>query len=188
MEELIREGMLLIHVWDGAGWQPAGFVWEVGPAINKRIVVEVPVPANGGNTFKVKLGCPPGTWLVYSVQADFSVNPAPAVTELPVTKAVNHKGEDIRQLLEASDRVYYLMPEKNDYADIEFTAIPTVPDHERSFIVKTGGYYKMNVPAEGEPQVEALRQLNLPGGYSRFALRLLNEEMSIGEKAGRIPN
>lgn len=185
MEELIREGMLLIHVWNGNDWQPAGFVWEVGPVISKRVVVEIPVLERDADILRLKLECPPGTWMLNSIQADFSNNPPPVVTELSAAKALNHHGEDIRELLVGSDRLYYTMPKQNDYADIEFAAIPRVPNLERSFIVKTEGYYKLNIPAEGDPQAETIRQLRLPGGYSRFALRLLNKDMSAWIAGGR---
>ena len=189
MRMMVREGLLRVYVWDDAQslWRPAGHVWEIGTALAKDVVVDLDLIGLHSNTLKVKLECPPGAWIVNSAQLDFSYSTVPQMDQtLMPQKAVDQNGRDLLPLLQKADNRYYEMPATLDEAWLEFSAPPLKSGMERSFIVKSGGYYTIHMPADTPPQMERLRTLlKEPGAFTRFALESLYRE--TGEATKNLP-
>ena len=177
---MIRETALRIHLWDGVQWRPAGHIWEVGTAIAKDVVTEIDLTGIPGNILKIKLETTPGMWMVNSVQADFSYYTIPTnARPLPVQKATDQNGRDVKPLLQKADNRYYEMNQTGDAVELEFIALPPVSGKERSFILQGSGYYTVVMEPKGTPRLaEAQELIEKPGAFARFAISNLNREMS----------
>jgi hypothetical protein len=92
-------------------------------------------------------------------------------TELSTVKAVDQAGRDVRQVLEADDDLYLVMPKIGDFAQIAFTVPPLRAGRARTFILKAKGYYDVHLDGQGEPQTEALAKMNEPGQSIRLAMK-----------------
>jgi hypothetical protein len=102
------------------------------------------------------------------------------VLEIAPVSAVNQQGNDMRDLLEAGDDVFYKMPAKGDRAELVFIAPPPAAGLSRTVLLKATGYYELHLDAKGEPRRDILdRCFNEPG----FALRYALEEAE--KKAGK---
>ena len=174
-ESMVREGMLLISVWDGNQWQDAGFVWEVGANAFRDQVVQLDISKIPGQILRVKLESTPGLWMVNSVQADYSVDQEVEVTELSPSRSIDRQGKDVSTLLEETDDRYYTMI-TGDWAELVFSCPPRNPDLQYSYIFKSTGYYLSNVPPGTQRQSQlAARLISEPGYFSQYSLRLLNQ-------------
>ncbi len=176
---MIREAMLRVYVWDGTKWRPAGHIWEVGAGIAKDVAHVIDLEDIPGDMLKIKLESTPGMWMVNSVQVDFSYYNIPTTMQsIPVSKAVDQKGQDVSLMLQKADNRYYEMPSAGDVVELEFTApAPPPAGMDRSFILQGSGYYIVNMKAEGAPRMAELRQIvEEPGAFSRFSLLSLHAE------------
>lgn len=185
---MIREGMLKVSVWGNFGWRPAGHIWSVGSSVAKDIVLELNLDGIQGDKLRLKLEGPPGVCMLNSARVDFSFFHVPlGVQELDLYQASDQNGSDISLALLKADDLYYSMPTARDEAFLEFKAPPKKPGTHRSFMLKSGGYYTIHMPAEGEPQPERMQEmLTVPGAFTRYGLSLLYEQMSEVAQPGRI--
>jgi len=177
---MIREGMLKVYLWENGDWRSVGHVWEVGSALPKDIVFPLDLLGTHTNTLKIKLECPPGMWLLNSVQVDYSFYNLPIrAEELTPRVAADQMGRDVLPELAFADNQYHPMPTTRDVVSLEFDVPARQRGMERTYMFKSGGYYTIHTPAEGEPQPELMqRMLREPGAFTRFALEALYREMA----------
>ncbi|MBK9335542.1 MAG: hypothetical protein IPM98_02695 [Lewinellaceae bacterium] len=177
VDAMIREGMIKVYVWNEQEmtWRYMGHVWEVGSALPKDIVVELDLLGTHSNTLKVKLECPPGIWMLNSVQIDYSFYNLPnRMEEIAARSAVDQNRHDVLPELSRADNQYHVMPTTRDVVDLEFVVPARKPGMERTYIFHSGGYYTVHTPAEGVPQPERMqRMLRESGAFTRFALESL---------------
>jgi hypothetical protein len=177
-EIMIREGMLLIQLWNGSSWQTIDYVWEVGPSVAKEQVVELNLKNYTEHSLRIRLESTVGFWMIDCVEADYSEDVPITITELTATHANDHLGNDLLNLLKNTDENYYAQPTKQDWAVIEFDAIPKKTNTSRSFILKCNGYYTIHANAIGEPQKELLKKLiTEPGAYGQYTLQVLHNNL-----------
>jgi hypothetical protein len=178
-EAMIREGMLLIKLWDGKTWQTKDFIWEVGPALPKDQIVWLDLRKLKGEKLKLKLESTPGFWIVNSIQADYTPDLPIQITELSPVKAKDYQGKDLKVVLSTIDGNYYVMPSTEDWAELTFIAPPLRKGADRSFVLKSTGYYTINVIAGGEPQKDLIVHLmNEPGAYGQYSLQMFNQHLA----------
>lgn len=178
-QAMIREGMLLVQLWNGSAWQICDFVWEVGPSLPKDQVVQLDLRNFPGQDLRVRLESTVGFWMINNVQADYSTDLPIQITELAAQKAVDHLGNDLKDVLQKSDGWHYAMPTMQDWAEITFIAPPLQKNIARTFMLKSTGYYTIHVDAKGEPQRELLTRLMAePGAYGQYTLRVLNQNVA----------
>jgi hypothetical protein len=178
-EVMVREGMLLIKLWKGDSWQNAGFIWEVGASISRDQVVRLDISGIPSDVLRIRLESTPGIWTVNSVQADYSTDVPFQVIEASLEGATDHLGNDVSELLEEADGRYYVM-DTEDWAKLSFSAPRKQDGLDRTYLVKSSGYYIIKVPADGEPQTKLLAQfMTQPGAFGRYTIQLLNEMTSF---------
>ncbi len=184
-QAMIREGMLVIKVWNGGGWKDADFVWGVGPRMPKDQLVKLDIGGITGNKLRVRLESTAGFWMINSVLADYSPDLPLEVTELVAVEATDQLNRDLRPLLVQTDDSYYVMPTNSDRAEIAFAAPAPRTGLARSLVLKCTGYYNIHVPYGSEPNPELLaRLIGEPGAFGRFSLEMLNSGMNTA-LAGR---
>jgi hypothetical protein len=141
--------------------------------------VDLDIVNISGNELRVRLESTAGLWMVNSVQADFTPDVQLKITELNATTAVDQNGRDVRQLLQSSDDRYYLMEKPGLGADMTFEAPPRTEGMDRSYILKSTGYYTIHVPEEGVLQRSLVQKLGTePGAFGSYTIRLLNDFVS----------
>ena len=177
---MIREGMLKVYLWENGDWRSVGHVWEVGSALPKDVVFPIDLLGTHTNTLKIKLECPPGMWILNSVQVDYSFYNLPIrAEELTPRFATDQMGRDMLPQLAFADNQYYTMPTTRDVVSLEFDVPARQRGMERTYMFKSGGYYTIHTPAEGEPQPELMqRMLREPGAFTRFALEALYRDVN----------
>jgi hypothetical protein len=172
-----REAMLGVQVWNVAEWASAGSIWFVGPSLSKDLVVPVDLSRCGPGPLRVRLESTAGLWMIDRVQADFGAEGAFAVAECPLLEAKDLKGTDLRGVLGAADKDYFVLSSPGDQADLAFRAPVPPRNTERSFILMTDGYYLSNGAPREKPQLDLLASFNTPGAFGRHMLKMLNEEL-----------
>jgi len=176
-DAMVREGMLLVSVWDGKTWRRAGHVWEVGTAVAKDVALEIDLSDVAVEALRVRLDCPPGVWMVDRVSADFSysTNTSAAQTVRPL-RATDEQGHDITIMLDQTDHQYFIMPDTKARATVEYR-VPAGPakGFGRTYLVQSSGYYTIHSKTDAQPQQALFRQLlETPGAYDRYVLERLN--------------
>ncbi len=177
---MVREGMLVIQIWNGQTWQYADFVWEVGPSVPKDQAVMIDIREIPGDALKIRLESTAGFWMINSVLADYTPDVPINITELSPALANDSYGKNQLESLTQNDGDYYDMPSRRDWADLEFSAPPLRDGYDRSIVLKSTGYYTIHVLATGEPQKELISHLMKdPGAYGQFTLRKLNDNYNL---------
>jgi hypothetical protein len=173
---MVREGMLQIKVWTGAGWKDVGFVWEVGPAAARDVALGIDLSAVQSTTLKMRLEFPVGFWAINAVKISYNDQSPSMVTELAPSKAIGHSGQALMDVLSQSDQKYYAMPTTSDWAHISFKAIPLKKGFKRSFVLKSNGYYTIHMNPTGKRQDALIEHIkNTPGAYGQFTLQKLQQ-------------
>jgi hypothetical protein len=175
---LRREGLPAVSVWNGKGWQPVGFLANVGPAALREQAIAVEIGSVPGDILRVRLESGAGTWIVDSVEASYGPEPPLEAVELRPVEARTADGTDIRRLLGSADGARHVMRPHRDAVTLVFAAPPLRPGRRRSLVVKLAGYYTILVPPDGEPQ-EALfaRLVTERGAFARYSLRSLYADL-----------
>lgn len=111
--------------------------------------------------------------------------PAFTVHEVPVSRAVNHAGRNVEGVLARSDGIH-LVQDRGEFTDLEFEVPAVPPGQGRGYLVPSVGWYRVHVPAVGDPDVALLRRLATePYAMSRAAVARLNQALVAMEAAGR---
>jgi hypothetical protein len=177
---MIREGMLLVQIWDGTNWQTKDYVWEVGPALPKDQVVVLDLKDISGDKLKIRLESTVGFWMINSIAADFSEDTTADFHELTAESAIDQTGKNVTEILRNNDGQYLVMPTTKDKVDITFKSLPSKKNFTRTYLLKCSGYYHIHTAETGEPKLSILNTLIAePGAYGQFVLRKLNKELNL---------
>jgi hypothetical protein len=175
VESVKREAMLSVKIWNGQSWISTGCVWFVGPYMPKTQILQVDINNVPGNELKIQLESTAGLWMVNSVRADFTSDVPLKVTELSPETANDHEGNDVRNALHNIDDRYYILEDSGYSANLTFKAPPRMDGMDRSFILKSTGYYTIHVSEQGPPHHDLVKQLgDQPGAFGSYIIGLLN--------------
>jgi hypothetical protein len=139
-----RKGFIRFEVqaWEKGKWTTKGWIRGASPHLPKDQVLVLDVSPIAGESLKLRLTPAAGFWRINSAIVDYGDDVPMKATELEAVEAVNHKGQDIRQVLRADDDNFYVT-QNGDHAIITFDEPPPVPNMARSFVLKATGYYKI---------------------------------------------
>lgn len=186
-ETLAREAFLSVAVWTGDGWEQQGLIWEAGPEIVKRQVFSLDLSRVSGDNVRIRLESVPSFWLIDHVAIDYSPERPFTVHEVFAESAIDGSGRDVRAFLSAIDE-NYLVFETGEYAELLFR-VPDVPENrERTYLLRTNGWYHIHSFATGEPDVESLDRIaNEPGAIARLSIERMNRALSTMAMASAQP-
>ena len=182
---LAREAFLSATVRTASGWTPQGVFWEAGPEVVKRQVLDLDLAGVVGDTVLVRLESAPSFWTIDRVALDFTADRDVVVHELPLVSARDRAGRDITPLIGSIDHRYYVA-QTGDAAEVAFSVPPLAPGRSRSFVLRSTGWYRINSPEAGEPDLASLAALTRDSlGVGRASVARLNASLLQLAERGR---
>jgi hypothetical protein len=173
---MLREGMLRVSAWHRDKWVEQAGIVDVGPLITKPQVALLDLNEIGGDTVKIKLECTTDLWKIDQVYLDYSSDADVTVHEFSPTSAITDDGRDVSSLLAQDDDQYYAMM-LGQSAKVSFDIPPAAPGVNRTYVLKTRGYYHQWFDSHGEDHVaEVDRILAEPMYGSKVFLPLWKEQ------------
>jgi hypothetical protein len=181
--------VLQVHVQTSRGWETREVIFGGGPFASKDKVYVLDLSDVPGDRLKIKLRPPAYFWRLDHLAVDYSEDLPVFTTEIEAARAVDRPGNDVRRILAANDDAYLVMPKIGDSADLEFAAPPERPGMSRSVVLKAGGFYRIHIQSQGEPQADLIDRLNYQPGYTiRYALEKRRERCDrLGRARGKTP-
>jgi len=171
---LAREAFLAAALRTGETWTPLGIFWEAGPEVVKRQVLDLDLSGVVGDTVVVRLESAPSFWLVDRVALDFTADRPVVVHELPLVSAHDSAGRDVAPLLAAADDHYFIMA-NGDGAELLLRVPERPAGTSRTFLLRTTGWYRVDTPNVGVPNVAEIDALGRdPLAISRASVARFN--------------
>ena len=175
---LAREAFLAAAVRTGTTWSYQGTFWEAGPEVVKRQVLDLDLAGVTGDTVAVRLESAPSFWLVDRVAMDFTADLPLAVHELPLLSARDASGRDVAPLLAAADDRDLVLAH-GDAAELSLRVPERPAGTSRSYLLRTTGWYRIDTPNAGVPDVAALAALGRdPLAISRASVARYNAALA----------
>ncbi len=173
---MLREGMLRVSVWQQEQWIEQAAIVDVGPLITKPQVALLNLNGVAGDTVKIKLECTTDLWKIDEVYLDYSSDADVVVQEFSPVSAITDDGRDVSGLLAKDDDQYYAMM-LGQSAKVSFDIPPAAPGVNRTYVLKTKGYYHQWFDSHGEDHAaEVDRILAEPMYGSKVFLPLWKEQ------------
>jgi hypothetical protein len=169
---------LKVKVKDREGWRDAGFFQPTGPYGIEDEILPFPLENTPDGDLTVMLQGGTFFWMVDYAAVDYTADLAVETHELSAYEALDNAGRDVAASLRSTDGDYYVMPEPGNYAVVKYAAPPAKPGLERSFLVKTAGYYTLR-PKEGTPDLPRFFAIGQnPELFLKFSLQEIQKEIA----------
>jgi hypothetical protein len=169
----MREELYLMHLYvkkDG-DWVKRGLIPGGGPLITEDRVIEFDVSDIDEDVLTLQLNPPFGFWTIDYVGIEYDSYLTAKPMEISVSTATNRVGEEVGDLLRERDGRYFVMPELNDRAKVDFVAPALEDDLERSVFLKSTGYYKIKLDEKKPEEKELIAtMLSTPGAIAEYSL------------------
>jgi len=169
----MREELYVMHLYakKGDSWVKRALIPGGGPLITEDRVVQFDVSDIEENVLKLQVNPPMGFWTIDYVGIEYDSYQNAKPLEISVDNAKNQAGEKVGDLLKEKDGQYYIMPNLQDWAEIEFVAPPGKEGLERSLFLKSTGYYKIKLDEEKSEQTQLIENmLSTPGAIVEYSL------------------
>lgn len=169
-----REGLYIMkaNVLESGSWTGRGTVAAGGPYIDEDRIIELNIENVTGDTLCIMLNPPYGYWKIDYAGVIYESTIPDKITELPVTCALDEKGNDLKSSLSIIDGNYYSMPYLSSSAKIEFDVPPVDKNSKRSLYLKTTGYYEIHLKKDKPEQAELIERVyNTPGLIIELSLK-----------------
>ena len=160
---LAQEAFLSVSVRTAAGWRSRGQFWEAGPEIAKRQALDLDLSPVVGDTVAVRLESAPSFWTIDRVAMDFTPDRSVVVRELRLVMARDAGGRDVAPLIGAVDHRDWAL-DHGASGEVVFAVPPETPGLSRSYLLRSTGWYRVDAPETGEPDLATL------GSFARDSL------------------
>jgi len=170
---LAKQGMsLVVERGVNGDWEETGSFFPTGPIGWQEEVLTIPLDAqDSSGALDLRLTGGGMFWMVDYVAVDFSENLPVVIHELSPEKAVDQDGLDVANLLTSPDDQYHIMPRPGHYAEITYKVPPENPDMDRTYMVRSEGYYIIHQKNSGPPDYMKLAAIQAnPEGFLRFSM------------------
>ncbi len=163
--------LLKIYVQEEDAWVQHGYIPGGGPLITEDRAIALDLSKVSGDKLEIRLNPPMGFWSIDYLGIEYDNNPIPQVTEVPLAKAEDQRGNNISVILSAMDNKYLELPKVGDWAKVNFDAPPPEKGNERTVFLKTSGYYEIHIAKDQPEQTQLIRQLlTTPGLIVEYAM------------------
>ena len=165
---------LSVFIEQDGEWEKLDHYNLIGPMAFKEDVIQFDVSRYAGQDISIKLETGYLFWEIDYVGIDFSEDLELSYTCVPVYKAIDNKGVDVRPALLADDSEYYIQPEVGDEVILNFTQ-PKSSDKAKTVILHSKGYYLILRDQVGKPDRKKLREFRKKGRFPEYSIELFEE-------------
>jgi hypothetical protein len=160
---------LLVEVRTAKGWQVVERIPPVGPLAGRNLVVPVDLADVKGEVVQVRLSCGFMFWEVDRAGMDFSPNLPVEVEKVKASSAYEKLGQNVRQLVAATDGKYLEQFSVGDAVVLTFPLPQKKPGQAHTLFLHTRGYYEHIREYAGIPNLMTLRAFEKPGHFMQFS-------------------
>lgn len=178
MNLTLREELYSLHirVETENGWKSKGMILGGGPFISEDKVYPLDISDVPGETLKIKLTPPATFWMINYLAVDYTEDLPVHIKEIDAAEAIDHEGQDLREILAKNDNHFLIMPNIGDSAELTFNSPPRLYGLDRSFILKASGYYDIHLDSNRESLPVIIdRFLREPGFAIQYSLQKYHE-------------
>lgn len=163
---------LSVYIKQNGEWQFVDYYNVVGPIAEKDMVMPIDISRLGSGPVELKLESGFLFWETDYAGMDFSAAQAFEVQTVPLQKATDNKGKDVRKSLTADDKKYFVMPNIGDEAILEYSVPHATDGLQRSVFLHSKGYYEVIRKPHGKPDVAHLKTFMQAGKFSDYSREL----------------
>lgn len=172
-----RTGLLGVSVWNGVQWEQRGHFWEAGPEVSKTQALQLDLVGIEGNEIRVRLESAPSFWYIDRVALGYTSADSFVEHHLKLSSAVDATGRDVLPLINEVDSREWVL-ETGDEAVLVFDLPQRVSGMERSYLLRSHGWYRIHTDTSGTPQVALLREIaSEPNAVSRVSVERMNDAL-----------
>lgn len=179
---------LKVQVQGKEGWRDAGFFYPTGPFGIQDDIMVLPLDGTPDDSLTVRLQGGTFFWMIDYAAVDYYPDRSVDVQALAPYEAVDDGGRDIRPSLARTDGDYFVMPKPGNYAFVKYPAPPLKSGLERSFLLKSSGYYTIHPREDGPPNVLKLLAIQQnPDLFLKFALQDIQKQIAAAANPKGVP-
>jgi hypothetical protein len=161
---------------EGGEWVEYASIPGSGPLIIEDRLIPLDLHSIESDTVRIRVNPPKGYWTVDYIALTYDYYPPPEYTALTISSAIDHRGDNIKELLSQRDGEYYIMPSVGDWFNIDFDVPDQSEGTERTIFLKSTGYYDIHLDKTRPPQPELLQKIaGTPGYIIEYTLDLYIE-------------
>jgi len=178
MQFVVREELyyLKLNVMENDKWNSQGLIFGGGPFIAETKTYDLDLSNVKGDSLFIQFNPPFGFWTLDYIAVEYDDIVVPDYTEITLSQAVDMTDKDILPIISEYNGEYQTMPEVGDYFLLEYDALPVVLDMERTYFLKTTGYYELHLPKDQPMKEELLQRIvSEPGEVVKYAMELYNQ-------------
>lgn len=176
---------LKVQVLGREGWRDAGSFYPTGPFGIEDDIIALPLERTADESLTVRLLGGTFFWMVDYAAVDYSPDLPVDVRALSPYSAEDGTGRDIRKALLAADGDYFVMPEPGNSAVVKYTAPARKPGLERSFFLRSSGYYTIHPKANASPDFAKLLAIRQnPDMFLKFSLQEIQGRLAAAANPG----
>jgi hypothetical protein len=176
LDELTIEAVPTVKVWDGRQWKFVELLAALPTATTAVQAFPLDLRPLPPGSLRLRIDGLPGSWELDYAAVDYGGSPKPVVTRIAPEVARTEHGLDVRALLEAPDGRRHSM-RTGDAMELRFVAPPAREGLRRTVVLEATGWYRILLPAAGEPQTARFDQLlNEPDALARFSLERIQAQ------------
>lgn len=166
---------LSVFVESKDGWTFVDYFNVLGPLASRDLVIPINLSkvSTGTDKVRIKLECGFMFWEIDYAAMDFSENTPVEVAAVIATSAIDEKGNDVGDLLSATDEHYLIQPDIGNVVTLKYPA-PEVKN-TRSVFLHSRGYYEYIRDYKNWPDFVALQSFKKKGAFTRFAKKQYDE-------------
>lgn len=179
---------LKVQVLGREGWRDAGFFYPTGPFGIKDDIMVLPLEGTPGDRLTVRLQGGTFFWMIDYAAVDYSPDVPVEAHALAPCSAVADGGQDVKPSLLRPDGDYFVMPEPGNYALVKYPAPPLQPGLERSFFLRSTGYYTIHPSETGSPDLAKLLAIQKnPDLFLKFSLQEIQKRILAAASPATAP-
>ena len=179
---------LKVQVLGREGWRDPGFFYPTGPFGIKDDIMVLPLENTPSDSLTVRLQGGTFFWMIDYAAVDYTADVPVEARELAPDSAVDDGGRDARASLLRTDGDYFVMPEPGGCALVKYPAPPLRHGMERSFFLRSTGYYTIHPRATGSPDLAKLLAIQEnPDLFLKFSLQEIQKRFLASAGTGGAP-